>query len=798
MRFFRQLIIIVFLTATTLVVTIACAPLYLPALLTFFLKDSGIKVLTVDTRFPSPNAWVLPKVELDTDAGLSLGADTVVLHYEFGQLLSGQLEAVDISNVEIRQGTARESVEKKSESSPIVPSAIVESLPFNRITIAEGNIDRRIYLNKLELQRIADTLRAGGFLRVSGRELELKAELNGENQIDVNIKTTDGRIELKGQVNENRVGGQGMVDIDVALLRAWLPEAVQSLSGRLNSEFEFDVDALAQNPQIDLQATLKGQVSLPNYFQQATLNQVLRITGPMQSPTLTLVAGDIARISQLQQPIVRDKLTIALSDTLTMENLAEGLNVEQRAAIQVRGDKDALDIVFNGKRVSINGQLPSINQGFYVSSELQIDSFSPLSVRVFSGGHVTLGNVGDFGRVVADLQKDAVVVDVDGVLRLDEALQLNAGGPEASAQIMVTGQLRPLDANVTIESDNLVMQKQTLSPLAISAAITQRETIDLSLTATVTGVDLIGDLSLNQELSRGTFNLDVNNLKQLNPKLAKECTEITSGRFSVNGNIALSKSGGLNGEFALQDFGIKVQNTALNNISGNGDWRYLFEDGQLQGQSGLQANAGKFSLPSVDIGLPVQDLEATLRYSDSVLFIDSLTGSTLGGGLLGRNQRWYFNRAKNDLYFRLENVDLRELAGLDDYPNLEVAGRVDITLPLSIDSDRVQVKGGRIESVGTGGQIRFLSDTSKMQGAQKEAFEALKNFHFSSLGGGIDGPLAMDPEGYLVSNLRLQGSNPDMGRSVSLNLNIEQNTYPIFQTIELFNKINRIGQCTKR
>jgi hypothetical protein len=788
-RLIKKLVIIVLTAALALAGLIVCAPLYLPGLLSFWLSDRGVTVNRIQLRVPNVNTWVIPALEIQSDAGVRFEAETLVLHYQLGKLLSGRVDAVDIKNLLIDTGAAT-SVSDSPTTFPSL-SGWLESLPANRLTVDNGSIDARLMIDNLALQLLSDSVVLEGRFLLDGEEIRIDGNLGLENTFQLIVQSPLGKSNLEGTFDANHIRGEGTTDFDIALIKPWLPPELVDFDGRLNSHLNFTLSN--RNGETDLQTemTLKGKLSSPSYFDSLVINQQLRLAGSPQSPQLTLLAGEALVIAQLRKPIQQSRVAVALTSDLNIDDIVKNFTVTEKAALQVRTDRDSVDMVFNGKRIAINGNLSSIFPDLYLSSDMILEKSSPLRLRLLSGSTASLGKIAGLGNTTAELQSDVVLVNDADTFRLGEQFTTSIKTDSGNFTLQGQGDFRPAKLKLSIDSNDLIWQGQSYGPATASVNIS--ENVDIKTVANVKILDtnIQAEGVLDPITLKGQFTAGVDKLSQLNNFLSRQCIEITSGNVQLKGILDLNDRATVKGDLALRNFSISIQDTPINNIQFSGQWSFDNE-GVFEGFS----TGGNLEVPVLGFGVRIEDLSTQLRWRGDSIFLDQLEGRVLGGHLRGKNLQWQLKQQRNELLLYLDEIDLRQLIALEDYSGLEVSGKINATLPLVVDSAGVQVVGGRIEAVRPGGEIHLPVDSSNRTGAQKEAFDALQNFHYEVLSGGVSGPLALDRDGLLVSQLTLKGRNPDMGRPITLNLTIEQNTYPIFQTLELFNRINRIGQCS--
>lgn len=795
---FKKLLLVVLLLAVLIAGLIASAPLYLPSLASRLLESQGVVVNSIQLRVPSANSWIVTRVELQTIDGLLLEAETLILRFTLPDLLKGRLDAVDIESLIISRTTPlKEKIEQHDDdSAPITirsPQQWLTEFPLGRVYIRQGLIDEKITIQAIDFQVDEQGLRLDGLLNLEQQEIVIKTEIGIDDSFSFSVNAGENQLQGGGQISSQSLKGSGSGQLTVGLLKPWLPADLQALSGMVNSSIDFSFDNTDTDIETLTNFSVQGNLTLADYFERLEIDQALTLSGSIRSPTLLIHPGDAVTITRLLQPVIYDQVIVGLSSALELQNLDQGLNVDQAAALRLRSDKDELDVVFSGNQVAINGQVPSITPGFYLSSDLKIDSFSPLSLSVLQGAQVSFGRIGSYGNVVARLNKDLFIRESNNQIQLDNGLSLNLTADTADTSdivISAAGELSPLSLSLKANSDNLVVDGNTLGNVELNLKLAQLENqLTATLESDIVGLEVNGSANFGLESQQGTLALQAESLRQLNEYLSPQCVEISRGDATLNATFDLRSSLKMSGQYALNDLGLRFQDAPYNGISVNGAWSYTEVGDDLRAD-------GKLSVPELNIGVLLEDFNAELRYQGDAILIDKVQGQTLGGRLYGVNLRWYPQQARNDLQLYLDDIDLKQLVALEDYEGLDVSGKINASLPLVVDSAGVQVVGGSMEAVQPGGVIHLPVDSSNSTGNQKDAFEALQNFHFETLSGGVSGALALDPNGLLVSDLTLRGTNPDMGRLVSLNLNIEVPTYPIFQTLELFDKLNRMGQCS--
>lgn len=141
-----------------------------------------------------------------------------------------------------------------------------------------------------------------------------------------------------------------------------------------------------------------------------------------------------------------------------------------------------------------------------------------------------------------------------------------------------------------------------------------------------------------------------------------------------------------------------------------------------------------------------------------------------------------------------ERLSLGEI--MRQYPTNKVAldGSISGTLPLHWDTKQLTVDKGYISAVAPGGLLQV--DSSALRSAVgsrprlQTAVSILENFHYRELSSVID----YDANGELTLHLQLVGYNPavENGRTVKLNINIEEDLPALIKGLQLSNSVSDV------
>jgi hypothetical protein len=147
-------------------------------------------------------------------------------------------------------------------------------------------------------------------------------------------------------------------------------------------------------------------------------------------------------------------------------------------------------------------------------------------------------------------------------------------------------------------------------------------------------------------------------------------------------------------------------------------------------------------------------------------------------------------------------LELERLLELYPQEGLYGSGVLGGALPMRIEGDQLNIRGGQLVSQGEGGVIRYRPTPEvRMMGQQNPgiqlALDALTDLRFDLL----DLTLDYQPNGDALISARLKGYNPSwqQGRPVDLNLNIEENLLDLLRTLRLTDNVtNAIDRRFRR
>ncbi|MCV6627013.1 MAG: YdbH domain-containing protein [Cellvibrionaceae bacterium] len=190
------------------------------------------------------------------------------------------------------------------------------------------------------------------------------------------------------------------------------------------------------------------------------------------------------------------------------------------------------------------------------------------------------------------------------------------------------------------------------------------------------------------------------------------------------------------------------------------------------------------SVASLDMGLPVEDIQLQIAVQGDNYQLDQLRAKLLGGQIEAGQWQLYGPPAKLSSRapwaIQLSGLDVQALLAAADYPDLDMTMRLAGDIPLRMDNGQPLIEGGKVWGMAPGViRYRGLSGLNELVDLVSEA---LSNYHYEKL----DSSLSYDDSGYLQMGVKMQGKNPDMdnGRPIHLNLNVSDNIPNLIKSLQ--------------
>jgi hypothetical protein len=293
-------------------------------------------------------------------------------------------------------------------------------------------------------------------------------------------------------------------------------------------------------------------------------------------------------------------------------------------------------------------------------------------------------------------------------------------------------------------------------------------------------------IELEQQQTKTKVHINQQNLIGLQSVISQLENTLTvkRGNFSANIEFSLPQEGEqfvANGRADFQNVSAKYQDYVLNNIT--------YQTPLTFDSAGLQLVESTLLIESIDVGVMIKQLQASVVAQDSVPRLTRVQGEFFNGKfsladlwLDGREQQFNVN---------IQNVDLGQVVALQEQPGIQITGNIDGDLPLIMGKQGIRIEDGWISSL-TGGKLTIVDnpsfDSIKLQ---QPDLALLENLDFTNL----ESSIKLNPDGEMFFDFSLKGNNPDKKQAVNFNYNHQQNLLALLELKRLIKSVeNKIEQ----
>lgn len=190
----------------------------------------------------------------------------------------------------------------------------------------------------------------------------------------------------------------------------------------------------------------------------------------------------------------------------------------------------------------------------------------------------------------------------------------------------------------------------------------------------------------------------------------------------------------------------------------------------FDGQRWRSAKADAITLRQIDVGLAIDNIQATVKVSglSPNIEIKNFSAKLLQGSWQLDDFTYTVGASEPlALNMQLRQLQLDELIASAEYKGLEAQASISGDLPLILTGSVVTMKDGKVYA-DKPGYIRYTglqADGNQLLGLVSQA---LSNYHFASL----NSTAQYQQDGNLDLAIRMLGENPDMKQKVNVNLNL--------------------------
>lgn len=529
------------------------------------------------------------------------------------------------------------------------------------------------------------------------------------------------------------------VDIDSAYVDVETPQGILSISGPLSIAPEDGVFVLSTRGMLISEASDTPRIAPLHAVGGARITpETISIEGQVSSseggrPGVPLMQIGGEYDNALRQGVLRGEGALSLErDGVTVAKLAPVLApyyIDLTGAVSYRGEAS-----FDGEALSVSGEADMQN----------------LALRQTAAGDARMSGRVKFavetGGAAVPLRLDLAGVRVEDMSRPERFAPATIEGPVTMAK-------RRIEAKLVARSAVPAIRGARLANVDARFDITMGE----------------GEISANGDLAFVPGKLE----PQTVLPLLKDTVAQTSGGLSYSAQAKLSHTGlATSGRATLKDLGFVASSASARGISGVINLRSLVPPST----SGVQTLA----IRELDAGFPLERGTVSFEMDRAGLRLVDASWPFAGGkvALASRDTSVLADNAA--FLLAVEDVDLGVLLEIADIPGLRATGNISGAIPVVIRNGDLVLVDGALAAQERGVIVYQSEAGDAVQTEQTKLLtDALKNFHYTALSGGLSG----NANGEVVLRLSLRGSNPDLydGYPFAINVNVEGSLADLFR-----------------
>ena len=180
------------------------------------------------------------------------------------------------------------------------------------------------------------------------------------------------------------------------------------------------------------------------------------------------------------------------------------------------------------------------------------------------------------------------------------------------------------------------------------------------------------------------------------------------------------------------------------------------------------------------------------RLNPGIASLSDFNAEIFGGSVALHHIDYDMQKKEGETELQLDNIPLQKLLDLQGTKKLFATGTVRGTIPVKMKNEVFEITNGGMNAEQSG-QIIYATTPEERAAANqglRTTYEALSNFLYVQLLSSIN----MAPDGKSAITIQLKGTNPDFqsGRSIELNLNVEQNLLDLMRSLSISSNVEQI------
>ncbi len=755
------------------------------------LERQGYQVQTLKIdRIGTQSAW-LSEISL-SDSSIGIEANNLLIRYTLEALFKGRLDAIELEQLDItaRAGSESETSTQLPDLAPllaVMATPLYQQLPVDFMRLGRLQFfavdGQRQFSASGSIQNQLQGLE-GDFDLWDQQDVRYKLTLNTVPQSGLQLtlapeKTDDEPLlSVYLDVLQAEQALQGKIDLKLAGLSKLIPMQ-QAASGEIEARFSYAADADRDKVAIFSVKLQSGEIQADGW-ELGQLSARLQGTIEIQQSQLVLSFSqdselNVQALAQAESRL--DSLQISLPDSISFDSARPMLQMSDGAAIRIRGlDLDTLkmaELDFQQLQIQYDGQAD-------VAERCSMSALLEATSMQLEAGEVEL----------MPMQLQALCPEhAEAPWRIEmQTGQIVVQDPDISMSLQqCRGSLGNSERGLLLDPDpaELSGQLQCLSgPL--------NSVFDARLRMH----------SLNQ-VGRAEFDLQGIQPDDMQPLMAavfrdwQQPFEIVSGEMLLRGVYRWWKSSGGRPREAMQ------LNVELNDAGGH--YQEILFSG-LNYKDSIKVlprldtlDFSALTVEAIDIGLALTNFSVMLQMTDTpagplpLLRLKDARVSLLKGQITADPVLLNMNYETQAMVLNAEGLDLAEIVDLQQLDGLDVSGRLDGHIPLTIGAEGASIVAGKVSAEVPGGYIRYqpLSSDINIGSASSESellMRVLEDLEYNKL----DIDVNYEQDGQLDMLLSIKGMSPnvDAKRPVHFNLSLQQNLLTLLRGLRYVDGIN--------
>ncbi|WP_432470500.1 YdbH domain-containing protein [Amphritea sp. HPY] len=785
-------------------------PLLAEKLTRQLLQEQGISTHQLEIEHPGWNSLIIPQASFQLDnqnQEVSLQARDIEVNFTPLDLLFNQrIAQITIPQLDADISLALPANEEASEPTqlPLIsPAQLLTELPFNSLSISRYNINLNIN------QRSDLSFNGTANLTSEGLICHIQTETVKANE------TLSTSVTTATPATTNQNSASPLLSIDLQANSDNRIKLISQHSGQPLSEIEFGLSEVTEQ----LHVESNHRVDIGQFISLLQTEELRQL--------LNNLSVDIPELPETDgQLLLKGKSTLAAAQTVTQIIAAADSHYQISAALSLNQpvtELNSIDITFNSElqqrqdnlTVSLtqfDSTLRKISTPSASSNKIELSLSHPLSVTATVTELLTLS-----APQLPAITVPPAQLQIRGdsiVLQQSDSAPITISYQPAKISTMPFQLNKPeINADVKLPKVEVEVPEQPTPPFSISSTISYTNNqLNTRFNSIITDAQLDSGHLLISGSSKTALPKENNQfphttafwkirplalqgiekvLQNYLPDLPAELV-VKAGTLKHRGWLDLNHNGIA---LRLLQSATSVDASFDQTHAYNADW----SSETTRSHRGTLRDKGRLVVEFIDLGTPVESLKGSYRYNQrpgrkARIELASANARLLGGEITTLPLAFNPSEPEIDTALALTNLDLAQVIALEQQPGLTGQGTLNGQMPFRYQQGKISISDGQINSNTEGGWIRFDPPAEFMALTQtnpslKIAFDALRNFNFSSLGIRLN--LAED--GDAILNTRIKGFNPDWNNSqpIDFSVNIEENIPKLIETLQFTDKLTR-------